>query len=75
MRIPIPDTTAVYDGTNTDVTVALLAVAQCPHGHNIAYTVPDVEDLPYFNNKAAMWAQEHANSCTGATTTPILKAA
>jgi hypothetical protein len=66
MRIPIPDTTATYDGTNTDVTVALLAVAQCPHGHNVAYTVPDVEDLPYFNNKAAQWAQEHSDTCTGA---------
>jgi len=32
----------------------------------VAYTVPDVEDLPYFNNKAAQWAQEHSDTCTGA---------
>ena len=66
MRIPIPDATAVCYATNTDVTVALLAVAQCPHGHNIAYTVPDIEDLDYFQQKATRWATEHANTCTGA---------
>lgn len=66
MHIPIPDTTATYDGTKADVTVALLAVAQCAHGHNIAYVVPDAEDLPYYNTKAAQWAQKHANECSGA---------
>lgn len=65
MIIPIPDINAECDGTNTTVTVALLAVAQCPHGHNIAYCVPDYEDLDYFTSKAAKWAQEHADECTG----------
>lgn len=75
MRIPIPATTATYDGTNTDVEVALLAVAQCPHGHNIAYVVPEVEDLAHYQQKATTWAIEHANECTGAKTATNLKAA
>lgn len=65
MRIPIPAEYAVYDGINTDVTVALLAVAQCPHGHNIAYNVPDVEDLAYYQAKATTWAINHSNDCPG----------
>lgn len=65
MPIPIPGP-AEYDGANTVVTVALLAVAQCVHGHNVAYTMPDVEDFPYFSDKAARWAQEHADDCPGA---------
>ncbi|WP_369167798.1 hypothetical protein AB5J49_07990 [Streptomyces sp. R28] len=66
MRIPIPDSTAAYDGTNTAVTVALLAAARCPHGHNVIYTVPDVEDLDHYQQKATTWAIHHANECTGA---------
>jgi len=73
--IPIPGDTAEYDGTNTTVTVALLAVAQCPHGHNIAYTVPDAEDLDYYSDKAAKWAQEHADNCPGLAITANIYAA
>ncbi|MFG1668788.1 hypothetical protein [Streptomyces sp. NRRL F-5140] len=65
MRIPIPATTAVHDGDNTAVEVALLAVAQCPHGHNTAFTVPDYEDLDYFQQKATAWARAHASTCPG----------
>jgi hypothetical protein len=65
MLIPIPASTTDHEGTNTTVTLALLVAAQCPHGHNIAYTVPDVEDLTYYSNKAARWAQEHADQCDG----------
>lgn len=63
--IPIPDVCADYDGATTTVTVAMLAVAQCPHGHNIVYTIPDVEDADYYNGKAAGWAVEHARDCPG----------
>jgi len=62
----IPDTNAAYDGTNTEVTVALLAAAECPHGHNIAYVIPDLEDADYYQQKATAWAIGHANECTGA---------
>ncbi|MFD7705659.1 hypothetical protein [Streptomyces sp. NPDC059786] len=63
--IPIPDARAAYKGTATTVTVALLAVAQCPNGHNIIYTVPDVEDLGHYTGKTATWADEHADKCPG----------
>jgi hypothetical protein len=62
----IPDTNAAYDGSATAVTVALLAAAECPHGHNIAYNVPDIEDLDHYQQKATQWAIDHANTCTGA---------
>ncbi|MFE5890491.1 hypothetical protein ACFQ6E_16345 [Streptomyces sp. NPDC056462] len=67
MRIPTPATTAQYDGDTTAVEVALLAVAQCPHGHNIAFTVPDYEDLDYYQQKCTTWALAHADDCPGPT--------
>ncbi|MFJ9749577.1 hypothetical protein [Streptomyces chartreusis] len=71
MRIPIPATTAVYDGDTIAVEVALLAVAECPHGHNIAFTVPDYEDLDYFQHKSTTWALAHANDCPGPTSATV----
>ncbi|MEU8749748.1 hypothetical protein [Streptomyces chartreusis] len=67
MLIPIPATTAVHDGNGTAVEIALLTVAQCPYGHNIAFTVPDYEDLDYFQQKATAWAGAHASTCPGPT--------
>lgn len=71
----IPDSTVVHTGTNTTVTFALIAVARCPHGHEVAYTVPDYDDLDYFTTKAADWADEHASNCPGAKAATIPRAA
>jgi hypothetical protein len=64
--ITVPDSSIVHTGTHTTVAVALVAVARCPHGHEVVYAIPDYDDLDYITTKAADWADEHASNCPGA---------
>lgn len=61
----IPAGTGGYEGTATTVSVAILAAAECPHGHRIVLDVPDAGDIPDHARKVTDWAREHAESCTG----------
>ena len=65
MRIPIPDSNPEYDGARTTVTVAILAVAQCPHGHAEILNVPDTDHITDHARRVTDWAIEHADTCTG----------
>ncbi|GAA1888045.1 hypothetical protein GCM10009837_07350 [Streptomyces durmitorensis] len=61
----IPSQTVEYEGEHATVTVALLVLAQCEHGHNVSYVAPDVEDVDHHSGKACHWAAEHVKECTG----------
>lgn len=61
----IPSQTLDFEGEHATVTVALLAVAQCVHGHNTAHVIPDTADARYAESKVAQWASGHAKTCTG----------
>ncbi|HEY9375237.1 hypothetical protein [Streptomyces sp.] len=60
-----PAGTGGYEGTATAVNVAILAAAECPHGHRVTYNVPDTDDIPHYARKATDWALTHADTCTG----------
>lgn len=65
MQITIPDN-ILSRGTNATVNIGLVAAAHCPHGHGVAYNVPDLDQLDHYTLLAAEWAHQHANTCPGA---------
>lgn len=60
-------------GEAATVSLSVVAVVQCPHGHTFQELIPDASDAEAVAGRQAAWAAGHADLCTGAA--PVQEAA
>lgn len=65
MLTAAPTAGIVHKGAAADVTVTLMVVARCMHGHDHAIDIPDYDDLDQATTAVAAWASLHADGCPG----------
>ncbi|MFD9072096.1 hypothetical protein [Streptomyces lasiicapitis] len=52
-----------FAGTHASVDVALVAFAECVHGHHNYEIIDNTRDADYFIGRVAAWAAGHAATC------------
>jgi hypothetical protein len=56
-------------GERSTVSLSVVAVARCPHGHTLVEEIPDASDTEAVTLRQARWAEDHADTCGGAIPT------
>ncbi|MET9550548.1 hypothetical protein ABZY36_35385 [Streptomyces sp. NPDC006627] len=72
ITMPVPVEVPVgarLTGERSTVSLSVVAVARCSHGHMLVEEIPDASDTEAVTLRQARWAEEHAETCAGAVPT------